>query len=70
MTVVQKRPYGRAWVFNPRPQCQVGVGEWDRKRDISLLRCYLSVAQYFGIETWLPEIISLLDNEVQTLEIF
>jgi hypothetical protein len=65
-TVMMKRPFGRGWAWQDKPQCYfedvpVKVGEvpadFSLDNEIMLLERYGHWADHFGVETYIPAII-------------
>jgi hypothetical protein len=69
ITVIAKRPFGRAWQWKVTPQCEFdslidGVGDLDRAVDladeIDTLQRYQHWADMLHVPTYIPEIIAAM----------
>lgn len=70
-TVIMKRPFGRGWAWKNKPQCEFDPvidhpgkipDTYDFTDEITLLNRYEGWAKHFGIPTYIPEIIEVLEN--------
>lgn len=70
-TMVMKKPFGRAWQWRVTPQCEFDdrveslrglPDEYDLTNEINIFRRYLGWAQYFEVETWIPEVIEAMGH--------
>lgn len=65
MTIISKKPFGRHTMWSVLPRCEftpypIESHQIDRdeiERDIQLLCRWGDWADYFGLETWLPEVV-------------
>lgn len=65
VTRIQKKPYGRAWRYDPPLQCQFVIHDQVREAlryDLRVWQRYLEWAKYFEIKTVVPEIIEFIEN--------
>lgn len=70
-TVIMKKPFGRAWSWKVKPQCEFDPvidhikkipDNFDLSNEIMLLKRYLHWADYLDIPTWIPAIIEILED--------
>lgn len=70
-TVIMKRPFGRGWAWKDKPQCEFDPvfdkidkipDDFDLSNEVMLLERYCHWANYLEIDTYLPEIIAVVEN--------
>lgn len=67
-TIISKKPFGRHTMWSVLPRCQFTdypVEEVDQSevlRDIELLLRWWKWAEYFELDTWLPEVITIFQD--------
>lgn len=69
VTRIQKKPYGRAWRYDPPLQCQFVVHDKVREAlnyDLRVWLRYQEWADYFQVRTMIPEIVKFITACIQT----